>query len=81
MVNPVEGSDGNQILFHRNDTRPITEREYIESIRRICDITRKAGYDVGDVKAPANCDGKRMLELSDGSNISKKGTAKKVRGI
>ncbi len=81
MVNPVEGSDGNQILFHRNDTRPITEREYIESIRRICDITRKAGYDVGDVKALANCDGKRMPELSDGSNISKKGTAKKVRGI
>lgn len=81
MVNPEDGRDGNRILFHRNDTRPLTAQEYIDSIKRVCAISRKVGYEVEDPQAPEGCDDKIMEELSNGTEIKKRGTAEKVKAI
>jgi len=79
IVQPNDDATGNQLIFHRNDQRNITEAEYMASIERIRQEIAKSGHPVGQVQPPASGSDHKMPELTTAQGMSKKGTAQKIK--
>ena len=79
IVQPNDDATANQLIFHRNDQRNITEAEYMASIERIRQEIAKSGHPVGQVQPPASGSDRKMPELTTASGMSKKGTAQKIK--
>ena len=75
IVKPNEDATKNQLIFHRNDNRNITDAEYIASLERIKKEIQRSGHPVGDLQAPADGGNTQIPELRSSESLSKKGAA------
>ena len=75
IVRPNEDSTRNQLIFHRNDSRNITDAEYIASLERIKKEIQKSGHPVGDLQAPIDGGNTQIPELRSGESLSRKGAS------
>lgn len=78
VIRPDENEMDNQIIFHRNDERNITDLDYIRSLQRIKAQIEKSGHKLGSIDAPVGGGNEKIPELSDGAKMGKKGAAKKI---
>lgn len=78
VVRPDESETNNDIIFHRNDNRNITDVEYIRSLERIKQQIAKSGYKLGTTETPADGGDSKISEMSDVSKLGKCGAAKKI---
>ena len=78
VVQPNENESENDIIFHRNDNRNITDREYIRSLERIKQQIAKSGYKLGTTETPADGGDTEIPEMADTSKLGQAGTAKKI---
>lgn len=78
IIRPDEKNENNQIIFHRNDNRPITDKGYMDSLRTIKNEIEKSGHKLGDITAPADGGNEQIPELRSGSDMAKKGASEKI---
>lgn len=78
VVLPDESEKNNDIVFHRNDDRNITDREYIRSLERIKQQIAKSGYKLGTTDTPADGGDTEIPEMTDASRLGKRGAARKI---
>lgn len=78
VVRPDESEVNNEIVFHRNDERNITDLEYIRSLERIKAQIAKSGYKLGPTTAPADGGDTIIPEMTDATRMGKRGAAKKI---
>lgn len=78
VVRPDEDELNNDIIFHRNDNRSITDREYIRSLERIKQQIAKSGYKLGTTETPVDGGDAEIPEMADTSKLGQSGTAKKI---
>lgn len=79
IVTPDESDSDNQIIFHRNDHRPITDSEYIRNLKAIQREIEKSGHKLGNLSAPSDGGNEKMPELIDGKKLSRRGTSERLR--
>lgn len=78
VVRPDESETNNDIIFHRNDNRNITDIEYIRSLERIKQQIAKSGYKLGATETPADGGDRKIPEMSDASKLGKRGSARNI---
>lgn len=78
VVRSDESEKNNDIVFHRNDNRNITDKEYIRSLERIKQQIAKSGYKLGTTDTPADGGDTEIPEMTDASRLGKRGAAKKI---
>lgn len=78
VVRPDESETNNDIIFHRNDNRNITDIEYIRSLERIKQQIAKSGYKLGATETPADGGDRKIPEMSDASKLGKRGAARNI---
>lgn len=78
VVRPDESETNNDIIFHRNDNRNITDIEYIRSLERIKQQIAKSGYKLGATETPADGGDTEIPEMSDASKLGKRGAARNI---
>jgi hypothetical protein len=78
VVRPDESEANNDIIFHRNDNRNITDIEYIRSLERIKQQIAKSGYKLGATETPADGGDTEIPEMSDASKLGKRGAARNI---
>ena len=78
LVRPDESDENNEIVFHRNDNRSITDLEYIRSLERIKEQISKSGFKLGPTTTPADGGDTEIPEMTDARQMGKRGSAKKI---
>lgn len=78
LVRPDESNENNEIVFHRNDNRSITDLEYIRSLERIKEQISKSGFKLGPTTTPADGGDTEIPEMTDARQMGKRGSAKKI---
>ncbi len=79
VVEPDENGLENRLVFHRNDKRPMTGAEYLNTVRRICEQISQSGHKVEAPHAPADGGNHAIPELADAGALTRKGAAAKIR--
>jgi hypothetical protein len=78
VVRPDENEKNNEIIFHRNDDRNITDKEYIQSLERIKKQIEKSGFKLGNLTAPADGGDTEIPEMTDASRLGSRGAAQTI---
>lgn len=78
VVRPDEDEVNNEILFHRNDERDITDLEYIRSLDRIKKQIAKSGFVLGPTVAPQDGGDEKVPEMADAVRMGRKGAAARI---
>lgn len=78
IVRPDENAVNNQIIFHRNDERTMTDAQYLASLERIKKEIEKSGHRLGELQVPADGGNTQIPELRSGTSMSRKGMAQKL---
>lgn len=79
IVRPDEMEINNQIIFHRNDSRNITDAQYIESLQRIKLEIEQSGHKLGQIQAPVGGGNEQIPQLRSSQSLSRKGAADMVK--
>lgn len=75
VVRPDESEQNNEIVFHRNDNRSITDIEYIRSLERIKEQIAKSGFQLGPTTAPIDGGDTEIPEMADARRLGRRGSA------
>lgn len=78
VVRPDENELENQIIFHRNDERNITDLDYRRSLQRIKEQISRSGHTLGDIQVPVGGGDTKVPALTDTASLGRKGTARKI---
>lgn len=79
VVEPDDNGIDNRLIFQRNDNRNLSGAEYLNTVRRICSQIEQSGHKVAAPQAPSDGGDQRIPELTNPANLSRRGTAQKVR--
>lgn len=78
VVRPDDDDLQNQIIFHRNDDRQVTDLDYRRSLQRIKEQIQKSGHRLGEITVPEGGGDNKVEILTSAPEMGRRGAAAQI---